>query len=182
MIYFFIGTKAQFIKMAPIIVELRNRQIPYRYVDSGQHADLTRILRKTFGIRQPDICLHRDGDISSVFAAIKWTCKLILMALFAKNKIKRQIFPESGLCLIHGDTLSTLLGLKMAKAAGLKVAHVEAGLRSFNIFHPFPEELIRIYCMKRCDILFSPSDLAYNNLQKMKTKGEIINVEGKYSW
>lgn len=164
--------------MVPIIVELNNRQIPYKYIDSGQHADLTSVMRKTFGIHEPDICLHQGRDITSVFAAITWTCKLMLITLFARNRIKHVIFPEGGICLIHGDTLSTLLGLRMAKAAGLKVAHVEAGLRSFNIFHPFPEELIRIYCMKRCDLLFSPSDSAYENLRRMKIKGEIINVDG----
>ena len=178
MIYFFIGTKAQFIKMAPVMVELNNRQIPYKYVDSGQHAELTRVLRNTFGIRAPDVYLRQGSDITSIFAAVKWALKLIFMALFAKNKIKREIFPEDGICLIHGDTLSTLLGLKMAKAAGLKVGHVEAGLRSFNIFHPFPEELIRIYCMKRCDILFVPSRIAYDNLQRMKVKGKIVQVDG----
>lgn len=178
MIHFFIGTKAQFIKIAPIMVELDNRSISYKYVDSGQHAELTKILRKTFGIRDPDIYLHEGSDISSIFAAVRWTLKLIFMTLFAKNKIRQKIFPQGGICLVHGDTLSTLLGLKIAKAAGLKVAHVEAGLRSFNIFHPFPEELIRIYCMKRCKILFAPSDEAVSNLKAMHVKGRIVRISG----
>jgi len=66
----------------------------------------------------------------------------------------------------------------MAKAAGLKIGHVEAGLRSFCIWHPFPEELIRIYCMKRCDILFAPSEEARSNLEAMKVRGSVVNVDG----
>jgi len=80
--------------------------------------------------------------------------------------------------LIHGDTMSTLLGMKMARAAGLQVGHVEAGLRSFCIWHPFPEELIRIYCMKRCDILFAPSDEAFGNLNAMNVRGRVFKVDG----
>ena len=46
--------------------------------------------------------------------------------------------------LVHGDTFSTVLGGLMGRLAGLRVGHVESGLRSFNLFHPFPEELNRL--------------------------------------
>jgi len=177
-IHFFIGTKAQFIKMAPVMVELRNRDIPFRYVDSGQHAELTRMLRQTFGIPEPDVCFRSGKDVSSLLSAVSWSCKLILLTLAGKKKLRNKIFPGGGICLIHGDTLSTLFGMRMARAAGLKIAHVEAGLRSFCIWHPFPEELIRIHCMKRCDVLFAPSDEAQNNLKAMKVPGRVIKVDG----
>ena len=178
MIHFFIGTKAQFIKMAPVMVELRNRDVPFRYVDSGQHAELTKVLRKTFGIPEPDVCLRSGKDVSSLLSAVSWSCKLSLLSLAGKKKLRNKIFPGGGICLIHGDTLSTLFGMRMAKAAGLKVGHVEAGLRSFCIWHPFPEELIRIHCMKRCDVLFAPSEEARNNLESMKVRGRVIKVDG----
>ncbi len=73
--------------------------------------------------------------------------------------------PGPGLCIIHGDTPSTLLGLIMAKRVGKTVVHLEAGLRSFNLLRPFPEELIRIICMKLSDILFAPSDWSEGNLR-----------------
>lgn len=177
MIHFFIGTKAQFIKMAPLMLELQSRAIEYRYVDSGQHAGLTAKLRKCFGIAEPDVHLNKGKDITTIFSAIKWTLQLLSLAIFNKKKLK-EIFPGGGICLIHGDTLSTILGLLLAKAAGLKVAHIEAGLRSFCIFHPFPEELIRIYCMKKCDLLFAPSEESFNNLKKMKLKGAIYFTDG----
>ena len=178
MIHFFIGTKAQFIKMAPVMVELRNRDIPFRYIDSGQHAELTRVLRQTFGIPEPDVCLRSGKDVSSLLSAVSWSSKLTLLSLAGKKKLRNKIFPGEGICLIHGDTLSTLFGMRMAKAAGLKIGHVEAGLRSFCIWHPFPEELIRIYCMKRCDVLFAPSVEAQNNLKAMKVRGRVIKVDG----
>ncbi|MHC4260429.1 MAG: UDP-N-acetylglucosamine 2-epimerase [Planctomycetota bacterium] len=178
MIHFFIGTKAQFIKMAPVMVELRNRKVPFRYVDSGQHAELTRMLRQTFGIAEPDVCLRSGSDVSSLLSAVSWSCKLSLMSLAGKKRLRNRIFPGGGICLIHGDTLSTLFGMRMAKAAGLEVGHVEAGLRSFCVWHPFPEELVRIRCMKRCDVLFAPSEEAQKNLEVMKIRGRVIRVDG----
>lgn len=178
MIHFFIGTKAQFIKMAPVMVELRNRGIKFRYIDSGQHAELTGMMRKNFGIPEPDVHLKKGGDITTITAAVLWTIKLIILCLRGKKWLSKNIFPGGGICLIHGDTMSTLLGMKMAKAARLQVGHVEAGLRSFCIWHPFPEELIRIYCMKRCDILFAPSDEAFDNLRNMNVRGQVFKVDG----
>ena len=66
----------------------------------------------------------------------------------------------------------------MAKRAGLKVAHIESGLRSFNIFHPFPEEIIRIICMRLSAYLFAPSDGAVENIKKMRVRGEDFNTGG----
>jgi UDP-N-acetylglucosamine 2-epimerase (non-hydrolysing) len=179
MVHFFIGTKAQFIKMAPIMVEMNKRGLPFRYIDSCQHADLTRSLREVFGIRDPDIYLSRNTEsIASITAAVRWYLGCRLKSITNPDWLKNEVFPGGGICIIHGDTLSTLLGMRMASTAGLKIAHVEAGLRSFNIWNPFPEELIRIRCMKRSDLLFAPSDEAVKNLQRMGHAQKTIKVEG----
>lgn len=179
MVHFFIGTKAQFIKMAPVMIEMRNRGIAFRYIDSGQHAQLTRSLRKVFGLSEPDVNLYgKNQDVVSLTSAIGWIFKLGWAWLVRRKWLREHVFAGGGICLIHGDTLSTLFGMKMAKAAGLKIGHVEAGLRSFCIWHPFPEELIRIYCMKRCDILFAPSEEARGNLEAMKVRGSVVKVDG----
>ncbi len=179
MIHFFIGTKAQLIKMAPIMIEMKRRNISFRYIDSGQHAEFTRSIRKVFGLREPDICLGGNkNDITSFMGAAGWLFKLIRILILKRKWLRKEVYRDGGICLIHGDTLSAVLGMKMAKAAGLKVGHIEAGLRSFNFWNPFPEELIRIYCMKRCDILFAPSNEAYRNLDAMNISGEIVSVEG----
>ena len=163
--------------MAPIMIELQSRGVPYRYIDSGQHAELTQSLRGVFNLPEPDIKLH-DTDIVTMTAAATWTLKLASSVVFRRKWIRNHIFPGGGVCLIHGDTLSTLLGMAMARAAGLRVGHVEAGLRSFRTFDPFPEELIRIYCMRRCHLLFAPSSEAANNLRTMHVKGRIFEVGG----
>lgn len=179
MIYCFIGTKAQLIKMAPVMRELCQRHLPFRYIDSGQHAAITRELRRVFELPEPDVCLRDEmRDITSTREAIRWYLRLLWKSCADRAWLRREVFPEEGICLIHGDTLSTLLGLQMARSAGLKVAHVEAGLRSFHWLDPFPEELIRIFCMRRANLLFAPSAEAEANLRAMRLPGQIVRVEG----
>lgn len=93
--------------------------------------------------------------------------------------IRRNIFfNKKGMCLIHGDTISTLLGLYLAKRSGLKTAHIEAGLRSFCWYEPFPEEVLRVIAMRFSDILFAPSRCALNNLKKMGLEKKTILLPG----
>lgn len=161
------------------MIEMRNRQIPFRYVDSGQHAELTRSLRRVFNLPEPDFCLRRGaGDIVSIRGAAFWYTKYMWKSLIHRKSMQKELFPSGGICLIHGDTLSTLLGMQLARRAGLKVGHVEAGLRSFRIWDPFPEELIRIYCMQHAHVLFAPSDEAVENLSNMQIVGRVVKAHG----
>ncbi len=180
MIHIFIGTKAQFIKMAPIMKELDRRGIRYNFIDAGQHADLTGDLTRQFELREPDVRLRpRRDNINTLGRAINWTTKSLTEIVFARSKIYQRIFlGERGICVIHGDTLTTLLSLLYAKRCGIKVAHIEAGLRSYDVLNPFPEEVIRLIAMRYSDVLFAPSDWGAENLRQMGYGGKTINVGG----
>ena len=169
MIHVFVGTKAQFIKMAPIMHELDARGVPYNFIDAGQHAALTGDLTRQFGLREPDVFLREElTNIDNTMQAINWTAKTLGQIAFKGEKTYQRVFRgEKGICLIHGDTLTTAISLLYAKRCGLKVAHVEAGLRSYHLLDPFPEEMIRLIAMRFSDILFSPSEWASENLRKM---------------
>jgi len=176
-IHVFIGTKAQYIKTAPLLRLMQEGGVPYRLIDSGQHAVFSSTLRKELGIKEPDAVLHSKGDIISVLQAVRWFSKYIMMLLFRPKTAHHEIFQDgNGVCIIHGDTPSTLLALLLAKRVGLKVAHIEAGLRSFNVFKPFPEEMIRMICMRHSDYLFAPSEWAFQNLVHLGIKGNIVNI------
>lgn len=82
---------------------------------------------------------------------------------------------------MHGDTASTLLTVLIAKRAGQKVVHVEAGLRSWRWFHPFPEELVRIVTMRLSDHLFVPNKEAYGNLGRMRITGRAYQLPANTS-
>jgi len=174
-VHIVVGTKAQLIKMFPIIWELERRNLPYNFIDTGQHTLITRDLRKAFGLREPDIYLGgKDKNISGVFQALIWNVKIILKSIFQSRKI----FNDSkGICLVHGDTISTLQGLIMGKVAKVKVGHVEAGERTHNLFKPFPEEIIRIIVDRFADYAFASSEVSRENLLNERIKGKIINVE-----
>ena len=104
---------------------------------------------------------------------LKWFGGLIRI-LANRKRVRKQIFSApSGICLIHGDTPSTLIGALLAKRAGFKIAHLESGLRSKSFLQPFPEELIRVIVMKLSDVLFAPDEKAVSNLAALKVKGRI---------
>ena len=173
----FIGTKAQYIKTAPLLRLMQAQGLPYRLIDSGQHAGFVPKLRRELGIKEPDASLASPGTIKTVPQAALWFLRHLCSALFRPGRLKRDLFgAKARICVIHGDTPSTLLALVMAKRAGLKVAHLEAGLRSFNLFKPFPEEIIRILSMRFSAFLFAPSDIAQRNMELMGIKGRTVHI------
>jgi UDP-N-acetylglucosamine 2-epimerase (non-hydrolysing) len=180
MVHVFVGTKAQFIKMAPIMQELDRRHIVYNFIDAGQHAGLTGDLIEQFNLREPDVFLREEmTSIDSLHQAIFWTVGHLWRVALKRRQLCRRVFRgKKGVCLIHGDTLTTLLSLLYAKRCGLRVAHVEAGLRSYNLLNPFPEEIIRLIAMRYSDILFAPSDRAFENLREMGYEGKSVNAGG----
>lgn len=120
MIHVIMGTKGQFIKKLPILKELDRKAIPYNFVDAAQHVDITRILTAQFDLKRPDhVLANVNKDISTV-PEILWR--------FAANTVrtllkKKESFPEGGVCLVHGDAPPAMLGLVMAKLAGLLFFH-----------------------------------------------------------
>ncbi len=167
MIYVIIGTKAQLIKMAPLLVYFQHQGIDYNYISTGQHKATIEDILDNFNLCVPDIVLYDGPDITSIKQMAIWGVNLLWKTL----RYKKKIFPgkkKNSIVLVHGDTLSTLIGALMGKIAGLKVGHIESGLRSFNWFHPFPEEITRLLTFKMSDYYFCPGEWALNNLSNEK--------------
>jgi UDP-N-acetylglucosamine 2-epimerase (non-hydrolysing) len=181
MIHVFIGTKAQYIKSAPVLRRMDERGVPYRLIDSGQHARLSADLRRELGIRPPDMLLGGAENVASIPQAITWAIR-VAGRLVASNRLLHEVFGgQPGVVLVHGDTPSTLLSTLLARRAGLPVAHLEAGLRSGHLFHPFPEEMIRVMVMRWSDVLFAPDDAAIANLEAMRLRGRMVRLSGNTS-
>lgn len=173
-IYIVIGTRGQFTKTAPVMQELTKRCVPYMLINTGQHTASSQEIARIFGIGSGDAFItRRTKDIVSITSALCWLVQALSILLFRRKKI----FPQGkGLVLIHGDTLSTVLGLLGARLCGMKVAHIESGLRSHSYWHPFPEEIIRIICCRFSHALFAPSDAACQNL--VKCSARTFNTQG----
>ncbi|MFT6599718.1 MAG: UDP-N-acetylglucosamine 2-epimerase (non-hydrolyzing) [Alloalcanivorax sp.] len=176
MIHIVIGTKAQLIKMAPVMRELDRRGIRYRYLSTGQHRDTIDDLLANFELNPAEARLYDSNDIVSVKSTIYWFLRLFFLAFFKRKKVFGDEVTKNDVVLVHGDTLSTLVGAIMGRLAGLKVGHVESGLRSFRLFHPFPEEITRLLVFRLSHYFFCPDDISVSNLRKMK--GVKINTDG----
>ncbi len=174
MIHVFVGTQAEYIKMAPLLWRMDSAGLPYRLIDSGQHADRSESFRDELGLRAPDYAMGGTRSVDSVPAALWWAAGLG-RRLALRRRLDRTVFGgHPGICVVHGDTPTTLMGALMAKRAGLALAHVEAGLRTHRWLHPFPEEIIRVAVDRLADLLFTPDGAAAEELRRRRVRGRII--------
>lgn len=165
-IHIFLGTKAQLIKMGPVMRALQDRGIPYRFIHSGQHQETMGALINNFGIKYPDVVLHSGRDITGIVQMLLWSLKITFKGLFRPEWLWGG--KEKGYVLNHGDTFSTILGTLLARIHGHQAVHIESGLRSFNMLHPFPEEIVRVLTMRLSNIAYAPGAWACGNLKNRK--------------
>ena len=139
-----------------VMVELQQRNIPYNFIFSGQPQATVQNIREEFGLKDPDVTLYTGKDITGILQMLVWSFRILFYSLMNREKVWRG--DKNGIVLNHGDTFSTLLGTLLARVSGQRSAHVESGLRSFNLFHPFPEEITRILTFNLSNIYFAPGD------------------------
>jgi len=167
-IYIIIGTRPEAIKMAPVINALNNsKQFNVKVFLTGQHADLIKPMLNLMKINISAILLKNksyslSGLASKLFA--------VLDKLYTKDR------PD--LVMVHGDTLTTFAASTSAFFAGIKVAHIEAGLRTHDLLSPFPEEFNRIVTSYASFLHFAPTKLAKQNLINQGIAKKNIYVTG----
>jgi UDP-N-acetylglucosamine 2-epimerase (non-hydrolysing) len=150
-----VGARPNFMKMAPIIAAINNRpnEVSQTLVHTGQHYDeaMSAVFFGDLGMPEPDISLEtRSGTPTGQMARI--------MPLFEEVLIARQ--PDW--VVVVGDVNSTIACALVASKRGVRVAHVEAGLRSFD--RAMPEEINRLLTDQLADLLLTPSADADANL------------------
>lgn len=175
MIHFVVGTKAQLIKTAPLMRVLRQRGIPYRYISTGQHRDTMSDILDNFGLSPPDHRLYDGPDITSIGRMLVWALQILWRTLVSRKELFGSQRKDS-VVLVHGDTFSTLLGALMGRFAGLKVGHLESGLRSFDLWNPFPEELTRLLVFRLSHFYYCPGPESVAHLSEYS--GECIDTGG----
>ncbi len=172
---FFVGTVAEYIKLFPIIEEAKKQSAHFKVIVSGQNEIKDTDIAKKTSLKI-DLQLSSEEDIvKNVFGLFYWFFKTVFSS---KKKIKNAFSDvdfENSVMVVHGDTLSTVMGAVLAKKLKMKLAHVEAGLRSHHLLEPFPEEIDRLIVSKKADIDFCQGDLAVSNLKN--SKGQVINTK-----
>ena len=170
MIVFIYGTTAEAIKLAPIARRLDERGIPYEHWLTQQHTDALRRTLPNLGFREPDRIIangRRGAPLKSIPDALIWLAAVTRWLMRNGRKTRRSI-PDHTVVLVHGDTMTSVVGTVIAKRIGADSAHVEAGLRSGNWRHPFPEELDRRMVGAMATIHYAPSEDAVQNLEGRK--------------
>jgi UDP-N-acetylglucosamine 2-epimerase (non-hydrolysing) len=162
MIHVVLGTKAQLVKMAPVMVRMKERGVPYHFVHTGQHRATMSEMLEEFGLKPPDVVLYSGRDIVSLPQMAIWLVRLLVKCVVSRGSIFGA--DRRGIVLVHGDTFSTLLGALLGRVAGLRVGHVESGLRSFDVLHPFPEEITRLLTFRLSHVLYCPGQWAVDNV------------------
>lgn len=150
--------------MAPIIVELERRNIPLNLVFTGQHLETMDSLVEDFHIRTEPKYLYRGREITGILQMARWFATCLWQCIRHGEYFLPRTSGRKDIVLVHGDTMSTLLGAMAGRLRRLKIGHIEAGLRSHDVFHPFPEELIRIVVSRLCNLAFCPGSWAADNL------------------
>lgn len=174
-LFFFIGTEAELIKVFPVIIECKKRQLNCHIIASGQNDIRNSAIISNTECEEVELELSKESEIhKSTRGLLIWWIKTYYEAVEKiRDKYTAVDFSNSDM-IIHGDTVSTYMGARIGRKLGMTVCHVEAGLRSHHIFSPFPEEIDRMLTCRIARVHFAPGDNAYNNLRD--AKGKVINT------
>ncbi len=163
------GTRPEAIKMAPLVKELEKREeIESVVCVTAQHRQMLDQVLETFNITPDyDLNIMKQGQT---------LVDITTRALQSLSEVISQVKPN--IVLVHGDTTTTLSGSLAAFYNQVAVGHVEAGLRTYDKYSPFPEEVNRQVTGVIADMHFAPTDVSKNNLLKEGKKEETIYVTG----
>ena len=168
---FVIGTRAELIKIFPLIKEASERGYDTRLISTGQHR--LEELCESLNVKKPDVVLSKVTEKSSKFD--KSVPKAFLWSVKQLFNLRNSLENDYDYVIYHGDTMSTSIAalgssrlLKPFKK--FETVHVEAGLRSGDIFEPFPEEFSRRFADWMSKINFAVTE---NSLENLKICGKI---------
>lgn len=151
---FIFGTRPEFVKVYPVIIEAKNQGNEVVVVNTGQHLEMVNELLDYF-----ELSVNYDLKIMNKCKGVSDITSIALSGIDEILKIE-----EPDIIFVHGDTSSTLAGALGAFYNGVKIAHIEAGLRTYNLRAPFPEEANRQMVGIIADYHFAPTETSRHNL------------------
>ena len=164
------GTRPEAIKMAPLVLELQKHSdsIETITVVTAQHRQMLDQVLETFSIKP-----HYDLDIMGQNQSLLDITGKILEKF---DSIVKQERPD--MILVHGDTTTTFVASLVAFYNQVRIGHVEAGLRTFDKYSPFPEEMNRQMTDNLADLYFAPTSESKENLLKENHPESAIVITG----
>ena len=164
------GTRPEAIEMAPLVKALQKKSREFQTIVcvTGQHREMLDQVLQIFDI-QPDYDLNimkQGQDLYDVTARV----------LIGMRDVLKEVQPD--VVLVHGDTTTSTASALAAFYQQIPVGHVEAGLRTHNIYSPWPEEMNRLITGRIATYHFSPTALSRQNLLAEGVKEEAVTVTG----
>ena len=163
------GTRPEAIKMAPLVKELEKRkEIESIVCVTAQHREMLDQVLKTFDIKPDyDLNIMKQGQTLS---------EITSRALLGLEEVIKEVKPD--IVLVHGDTTTTFAGALAAFYNHVSIGHVEAGLRTYDKYSPFPEEMNRQMVDSMTDLYFAPTKISKENLLKQNISEDKIYITG----
>jgi UDP-N-acetylglucosamine 2-epimerase (non-hydrolysing) len=170
------GTTGELIKLAPVLLRLDRSRGDYLLATTGQQVEQIPSFLEQFALPQPDLWLARgrrgrdlrvNSDIPAWLRTVAATyarCRASLRSSLRRGDARP-------LVLVHGDTMTTVLGAVIGRSLRVPVAHVESGLRSYDLRNPFPEEINRKLASALARIHYAPGRWAAANV-----RGEVVDT------
>ena len=169
-ILFLFGTRPEAIKLAPLINKFKEQKEDYSITicSTGQHNEMFYQVLKIFDIEvDKDLKIMRQGqDLFDIASG----------SLTAIKPVLEEVKPDY--VFVHGDTSTTMTASIASFYKEIKICHIEAGLRTYNIYSPFPEEFNRQVVSRLAHFHFCPTELSKNNLISEGVLSEKILVTG----
>ena len=163
------GTRPEAIKMAPLVKELeRRKEIESIVCVTAQHREMLDQVLNTFDIK-PDYDLNIMKQGQSL-------ADVTTRALVGLEEVIKEVKPD--VVLVHGDTTTTFAGALAAFYNQVAIGHVEAGLRTYDKYSPYPEEMNRQMVDRLSDMYFAPTEISKDNLLKEKIDESKIYITG----
>ena len=160
------GTRPEAIKMCPLVKEFQKHPTDFETIVcvTGQHREMLDQVLKIFEVTPDyDLNIMKQGqDLYDVTARV----------LVGMRDVLKEVQPD--VVLVHGDTTTSMAAAMAAFYQQIPVGHVEAGLRTRNIYSPWPEEMNRQITGRIATFNFSPTPLSEKNLQEEKAQGQIF--------
>ncbi|WP_308123254.1 MULTISPECIES: non-hydrolyzing UDP-N-acetylglucosamine 2-epimerase [Priestia] len=164
------GTRPEAIKMAPLVLELNERSEEFESIVTvtAQHREMLDQVLRVFDIT-PDHDLNIMKDRQTLM-------DVTTRGLQGLDQVMKEVQPD--IVLVHGDTTTTFIAGLAAFYNQIKVGHVEAGLRTWNKYSPYPEEMNRQLTGVLADLHFAPTTKSAHNLLQENKKEETLFITG----
>jgi len=159
-----LGTRPEAIKLAPVYIALRERGVDARICATGQHEQLAKDSLRAFDIYPyHELSVMRPNQsLTGLMARLLERLQIVLLSW------------KPDWVIVQGDTASALAGALAAYYAGIKIAHIEAGLRTGDLYTPYPEEGNRRMISEIATLNFAPTPLASKTLPNARVVGNTV--------